>query len=51
VSFLDLLAELDAPAPHPLLVAAMEPAPAEVMEAAKALGGLYPDVPYLGTLK
>lgn len=40
----DLLALIPAPEPHPALVAAMRPSPADVCAAAAQLGW-FPDVP------
>jgi hypothetical protein len=37
--------------PHPALVAATVPTSADVMRAAYAFGGLYPDVSYLGVVR
>jgi hypothetical protein len=50
VTLQDLIAEPPVE-PHPALVAATVATSAQVMRAAYVLGGLYPDVPYLGTLK
>jgi hypothetical protein len=51
VTLLDLIDGLKAPDPHPALVERVTPAPAEVMKAAFVLGGLYPDVSYLGVVR
>jgi len=37
--------------PHPALVAATVATSAQVMRAAFVLGGLYPDVSYLGVIR
>jgi len=50
VTLLDLIDALDTD-PHPALVAATVPTSAQVMKAASVLGGLYPDVSYLGVAR
>lgn len=47
----DLIDSLAPADPHPALVAATVPTTAQVMKAAYALGGLCPDVSYLGVVR
>ena len=47
----DLIDGLAPADPHPALVAATVPTTVQVMKAAVVLGGLYPDVSYLGVVR